>query len=460
MAIVTHTFLDKSNTILEGDCINLGLNPILELYYGTHVSRGLVHFDLTKLKKLVNDKTYPDLKKLHHRLKMQNVAGLRTNYQLPVNKYNEAFRASSFDLVFFTINKNWDMGRGFDYLKDGYDTVNRIYSTEGSNWHKATNTTGWDKSGIYSNYELEKHIVARQHFDIGNESIDVDLTDVVNDMIVGDIENNGIGIAFQSNLEEMLLDTLQYVGFFTDHTHTFFHPYLETVYEDTIQDDRTNFYLDKDNRLYFYASVGSKMVNLDNLPTCAIEGSNKTVKQATKGVYYVELNMSSETYEPETMFYDIWSNLSYNGKKIPDQELYFTTKSPEGYFSFGLPYETKQEEKIVPSIFGINHKEQMEQNDIRKVHVSCKIAYTTKQEAHVNDLCYRLYSKAGEAEIDVINWYPVEQGYNENYFLIDTKDLAPGRYFISIKFNKNQEEFVYKELCEFDILDKKKDMKC
>ena len=127
MAIVTHTFLDKTNSIIEGEKVNLGMNPILELYYGMPVSRGLIHFDISNLKEKFEDKTYPDLTKLHHRLKMKNVAGLRTPYQHIFNKYNDAERAKSFDLVFFAIDRNWDMGGGFDYLKDGYDARNIVY---------------------------------------------------------------------------------------------------------------------------------------------------------------------------------------------------------------------------------------------------------------------------------------------------------------------------------------------
>lgn len=459
MALVTRTFLDKTNTIVYGDAVNLGMNPILELYYGTSYTRGLVHFDIKKLQDLVKDKTYPDITKLHHRLKMQNVAGLSTPYSSRCNIYNDAVRAKSFDLVFFLIDKDWDMGGGFDYLKDGFDTVNRIHSTDGSNWFKATNTEGWTNNGVMSGSDIMLNTIARQHFDVGNESIDVDLTKTVNDMILGNIDNHGIGIAFEYLLENMICDEDNYVGFFTDHTHTFFHPYLETTYEDTIEDDRTNFYLDKDNKLYFYASVGSKMVNLDNVPTCTIEGSNMPVKQATKGVYYVELNMSSKQYEPETMFYDTWSNLSYNGRRIPDQELYFTTKSSEGYFTFGLPYETKKQEKVVPSIHGINHKEQIEVGNVRKVNVVSRIAYTTRQEKSVYDMEYTLYSKADGEQITVINWTPVERGYNENFFYINTNELVPGRYFIGIKMINDMEITIHNEMCEFEIIETKSYLK-
>lgn len=461
MAIVTHTFLDKTNTIIEGEEINIGLNPVLELYYGSPVSRGLIHFDLTKLKNKVEDKTYPELDKLHHRLKMRNVAGLKNSYLTKYNKYNDAERAKSFDLVFFEIDRDWDGGGGYDYRKDGFDAVNLIYSTHGSNWFQCKDYEKWNDEGVFDrDYLLDpNNQIAVQHFDVGNEDIDVDITEYVNACLNDEKDNFGLGIAFLHDLDEIETECINYVGFFTDHTHTFFRPYVETMYDDYINDDRTNFYLNKDNRLYFYANVGGKMVNLDELPTCTVSEAEMEVKQATKGVYYIELNMPSEKYDVETMYYDTWGNIKYNGKDLPDVELYFTTKAPDQYFTFGLPYETKKTEKIVPTISGINHKEQIEQGDVRKININCKIAYTTKQLYGVDGLEYRLYGKASDIECDIIEWTPVERGYNENFFLIDTKELTPGKYFIDVKVLKDMEEIYHNELCEFTIVDNKKDLR-
>lgn len=459
MAIVTHTFLDKTNSIIYGEKLNLGLNPVLELYYGLPVSRGLIHFDIANIKNKIEDKTYPDIEKLHHRLKMRNVGGLKSSYRSKFNIYNNAERAKSFDLVFFEIDRHWDAGGGYDFRKDGYDTVNMIFSEHGSNWFQCKDYEKWSDNGVFDRAYILEHYLTKQHFDVGNEDIDIDITDYVNSCISEEKENFGLGVAFSHDLYEVKTENINYVGFFTDHTHTFFHPYVETTYDDYISDDRVKFYLDKDNRLYFYANVGGKMVNLDEVPTCTVLDSTMDVKQSTKGVYYIELNMSSEEYDAETMFYDIWSNLSYNGKALPNVELYFTTKAPEGYFTFGLPYETNKQEKIVPSISGINHNEQIEQGDVRKIKVDCKIAYTTKQQYCVDGLEYRLYGKASDIECDVIGWTPVERCYNENYFLIDTRELSPGKYFIDIKVSKDMEEIYHNELCEFYISDNKKSLR-
>ena len=334
MAIVTRTFIEKSNTIIEGERINLGLNPVMELYYGVPASRGLIYFDVEKIRSLVDDKTYPDTDKLHHVLHMQNVGSLKSKYGHRFNRYNDAERAASFDLVFFLIDKDWDSGYGYDFFIDGFTFLDSICCFVSACFIVLNNIVlhngfylcifGGTKFFIAIFFKSSS-VIGAVHFDKGNESINLDITDTVNSMIRGEIENHGIGIAFAEQYEEQTTEYPQYVGFFTDNTHTFFRPYVETTYDEYINDDRTNFFLDKPNKLYFYANVGGKMVNLDQLPICTVNDAPMTVKQATKGVYYIELTMPSSEYEPETMYYDIWSNITYNGMPIPDKELYFTT---------------------------------------------------------------------------------------------------------------------------------------
>lgn len=465
MAIITHTFIKKSNTLFFEDKANLGRNPIIELYYGSFTSRCIIYFDVTKLKQMVDDKIYPDINKLKHTLKLYNVGVLNMKSGSKFNSYNDAKKAASFDLRFFLIDREWDGGDGYDYFIDGYDTY--IYDTnvskpiksfDGSNWFKAKNRERWMEPGIYSNEYLNEHpelIIAEQHFDTGNEHIELDLTNIVNDMILGNIPNYGIGIAFTEDLENIESHTPNYVGFFTDHTHTYFNPYVESRYEEYIEDDRTNFFLDKANKLYFYAIVGNEFINLDTLPVCSINGAEKAVKQATKGVYYVDMKMDSKNYEPETMYYDNWTNIIYKGHTFPEQELYFTTKPAQNYFTFGLPFETKKQDKVVPYIYGINHKERIEQGDVRKVNVGGKIAYTTKQEQFIDTLEYCLYVKQGNININIIDWAPVEKAYNENYFFINTNELIPGIYYIDLKIKRSMEIDIHKEMMEFEIIEKK-----
>lgn len=470
MAIVTRTYLEKCNTIVKDNHANLSLNPIMEINYGNMLSRGIIYFDHTKVKKLVDDKTYPDINKLKHILHMTNTSSIvdkninRCGMDSQMDGHKQ--RAASFDLIFFLIPNEWDNGKGFDYIMELYNGGHRGVSTDGSNWYKFRNHFRWMEDGIYStetlsreldlatsmNGNLSDKIIGFQHFDYGNENIELDITCLMNKFITGEIKNYGIGIAYAPSFEGMNTKLSQYVGFFTNHTRGFFEPYVETTYNDIIKDDRTNFYLDKDNKLYFYSIIGGNYTNLDEIPTCIINDTNYEVKQATKGIYYININLSSNDYDIDTMLYDNWSNIIYKGHRFKDVELQFVTKSDESYFKFGLPNEGNNDNEIVPSLYGIGVNERILQGDIRKVNVECKIPYSSKQMRAVDGLEYRLYVNEGTEEYEVINWQKVEIGYNENYFLINTNELIPHRYFIDIKVKKGLEEFIYKKSLQFDIV--------
>lgn len=470
MAIVTHTFISKSNTIIKDSVASVGLNPILELNYGKMLTRGLIYFDHTKVQKMVEDKIYPDISKLRHVLKMKNAGSIDDKHinriYLDSNGDYYKQRTSSFDLIYFLIPNDWDEGKGFDYKQDLNLRNHRAYSWRGCNWYQYQTYCKWENEGIYSTDKLSKEldlftskngnqsniIIGYQHFDKGNESIEFDITETFNKFITGELCNYGIGIAFSPQYENKNTELTQYVGFFTSHTHSFFEPYVETTYNETIEDDRADFYLDKSNKLYFYSIVGGKYANLDEFPTCMVNDTSYEVKQATKGVYYIDIEVPSSSYEDNTMLYDVWSNIKYKGKSFPNVELEFVTKSSNDYYQFGIP-SSKQETELIPTLYGIKYKEVIKRGDIRKINVDCRIPYTTDQDRNNNYIEYRLYILSGEKQIDVIYWQKVEKGYNENYFFINTNELLPSRYYIDIRINVNMELFNYQKVLEFDIAD-------
>lgn len=470
MAIVTHTFISKSNTIIKDSVASVGLNPILELNYGKMLTRGLIYFDHTKVQKMVEDKIYPDISKLRHVLKMKNAGSIDDKHinriYLDSNGDYYKQRTSSFDLIYFLIPNDWDEGKGFDYKQDLNLRNHRAYSWRGCNWYQYQTYCKWENEGIYSTDKLSKEldlftskngnqsniIIGYQHFDKGNESIEFDITETFNKFITGELCNYGIGIAFSPQYENKNTELTQYVGFFTSHTHSFFEPYVETTYNETIEDDRADFYLDKSNKLYFYSIVGGKYANLDEFPTCTVDDISYEVKQATKGVYYIDIEVPSSSYEDNTMLYDVWSNIKYKGKSFPNVELEFVTKSSNDYYQFGIP-SSKQETELIPTLYGIKYKEVIKRGNIRKINVDCRIPYTTDQDRNNNYIEYRLYILSGEKQIDVIDWQKIEKGYNENYFFINTNELLPSRYYIDIRINVNMELFNYQKVLEFDIAD-------
>lgn len=470
MAIVTHTFISKTNTIIKDSNASVGLNPIIELNYGKMLTRALIYFDHSKVQKMVEDKTYPEIGKLKHILKIKNAGSIDDRHInkkfLDSNGEYYKQRAASFDLIFFLIPNDWDEGRGFDYKQDLNIRNHRAYTSSGSNWYQYQTYCKWENEGIYSTDRLSKEldlftskqgnqsniIIGYQHFDKGNESIELDITNIFNKFITGELCNYGIGIAFSPQYENKTTDLSQYVGFFTHHTHSFFEPYVETTYDGTIEDDRANFYLDKPNKLYFYSIIGNNFTNLDEIPTCTIENVLYDVKQASKGIYYIDITLDSANFSENQMLYDTWSNIKYKGRTFNDVELDFVTKLPNDYFQLGLPSGNKQTE-IIPTLYGIKYKEKIKRGDIRKINVDCRIPYTTNQDRSNTSMEYRLYILSGEKQIDVIDWQKIERGFNENFFFINTDELLPSRYYIDIRININLELYNYRNILEFDIED-------
>ena len=119
------TYFDKCATIVKGSALNTGFNPVSELVYGRNMSRTLVYFSHEKIKKMVDEKVFPDINKFKHYLKITNAGSLDLSELHKVYGSQidgaEKKRATSFDLIFFLIPKEWDNGKGFDYTKDYFN---------------------------------------------------------------------------------------------------------------------------------------------------------------------------------------------------------------------------------------------------------------------------------------------------------------------------------------------------
>lgn len=476
--MVYKTYISKFNTIVEDSDLNVGINPIAELNYGNIVTRMLLYFDCNKLKEMYSNNITRDLGKFKHILKLTN-CGTADYTRLHCGKLSDIsdglqYRATSFDIIFFLIPKEWDGGKGFDskytLFNQGFlgnkcnilpQDTKKLISTDGANWYQAKNGYPWNENGVYSIDTLQKEydkfainesniIIARQHFDIGNENINVDITETVNKFILGELNNYGIGIAFTPMYELSKDGKDNYVGFFTDKTNTFFEPYLESVYDDIISDDRSHFILDKWNRLYLYCNIGGNPTDLDVMPICTIDDVDYKVNHQFKGVYYVDIMLESDKYKPNTMLYDIWSNIVYRGKMLQNVELDFTLKSNDNWFNIGS--STIEYPRYEPTITGIKNNEQIHRGDIRKLNIIARVPYNTNKAALINNVEIRFYVKDGDREIDVIPYDKVNKTFLENYYMIDTNMLIPNQYFVDVRLKYNGETIIKKEILEFTIL--------
>lgn len=508
--MIKHTFFTKCNTIIKGSNNNTGLNPVAELNAGDITSRVLIYIDLTELKNAVTNGE-ATINNLTHTLKMKNCGSVN----LPLfndQKHHNCMvknRASSFDVIVFELPFNWDEGRGFDYFGDYAIDNHTIVSTNGSSWYKARTEQKWNDEGVYSTEflinELQKYgietsvIVGTQHFDSGIEDFEIDVTDYINNVLSGDIQNyNGLGLAFSPRYEvgskyepldyipvdtndintaivkeipdhkyagaqyikkdgiyyiwETVRDDNTFISFFTNHTNTFFHPYLETINNDIVLDDRANFHLGVNNRLYFFSYGDEGPFNLDTIPTCTINDIEYPVKQGGKGVYYAEILLNKGSVEPDTILVDTWSNIVVNGVNMEDVDMEFVVLPFERKITLGK-HTTIESYNLVPQISGVFDKEKIKIGDTREIKVDFIKEYSYGEKHIPSSAWYRVYVKEGNREIEIYPYHPLERRYDEHFIHIDSLELIPNNYHIDIMVNQNGKAKYFENCLEFTIID-------
>lgn len=460
--MITHTFFNKCNTILENSELNTGLNPVAELNAGDKLSRILINFNLSELKQQVKNGEI-DTKNLQHKIKMTNCGTLTLplfNENVFVN-CGDKKRAASFDIIAFHIPYLWDEGRGFDYQIDYVKDSHKITATDCCNWFQARNDMEWDEYGVYSYETLAKDyyenfnksddaiVIGRQHFDNGTENLELDITKYINKVLDDKCEFNGIGLAFSPRYENETIEN-RFISFFTNHTNTFFLPYLETVNSDTVLDNRANFHIGVKNRLYFFVTDNGQYINLDVLPTCKINGNNYEVKQSGKGVYYIELTLKNGEVEPDTMLYDEWSNIVLNGEKMDDVEMEFVVLPMEKRVNIGKLNTSAS--NFTPQLSGINDKEKIKIGDIRELFIDFIEDYSCGTKIIPSESEIRIYVKENDREIDIYDYQPIERRYDEHTFMINTNELIPNDYHVDIRTKQGRSVKIFDNVLEFTIV--------
>ena len=486
---INNSYFSRNNTIIFNSFTNTGRNPVTELFYGNLAtsqypigySRFIFDLDLTLLREKVfngiistgctNNST--------HTLRMTNTSTF--DIQL-LNTFTSQGRrrATSFDLILFRIpwiNNDpslpqiWDEGVGYDFadLVYEYSNLDKNYSTRPSNWYETTTLGVWQQPGIYSNINTGSTpysgltIIDTQHFEFGDENISFDMTNEINNILNGSLTGvTGWGIAFKPQVELLsgLSETFE-VQFFTRHTQTFYEPFLETTYNDLIEDDRNLFTLGKVNKLYLYLYEDGNPINLDSLPNVDILDTSGnpipgltglTTCQKTKGVYEV-IVPPLIGYKTPCTFSDKWTNLMYNGFPLPNVLNDFTLQPFKNTFTIGT-------NSVDPKIYGfdyygIKQDEKIFNTDIRKVGVIIKQAYTTNKLLPKVSAYYRVYVREGQTEVQVQDWTAINRTPNEYYFIFDTRDKIPNEYFIDIKVESSGEVNTYKRQIKFQIVNYK-----
>jgi len=320
---IYRTYFDKNTTIVSNSDLNTARNPIGQLYYGPNTmgvgtySRFLLYFDTTEIANRVADKRM--MGTLTHTLKMKNTSFF--DGELIAADFDAKKRAYSFDLILFRIPEYWDEGAGYDFLPQIFESPNNnAYINGPANWEYRTTTELWSAPGIVDYSGTNPTIIATYHFQFGNEDVEMDISTEVNNIITSAVTNNGYCLCFRHDYEIFTgVTQQQYVGFYSRHTNTYYEPFLETTWNDTIQDDRNYFFMGQSNRIFYYAYVNGQLINLDSLPTVQILDENNltftsgTASQLSKGVYYFDVTVPEDSTLDRYQYSDTW-NVTYGGR--------------------------------------------------------------------------------------------------------------------------------------------------
>jgi hypothetical protein len=509
---IYRTYFLKDNTIVRNSYVNTGRNPIVELFHGgstnpneVKFSRYIFDLDFTEILKKIDHKE-ASLDTMTHTLKITNTSCFdKEQFCKTVNScIGDVKRATCFDLILFEVPESWCEGNGYDYnlVKIPCSDSDKTYCEGPSNWFQRKDAlTCWSNPGIYkdpTNWCFNPDslsgitsgttcsggtnlIIAKQHFDHGDENICIDITDYINNLILSGYTGltHGLGIAFDYPLEVATNANAEYVGFFGKETNTVYEPFLETKWDDVIKDDRKKFYLNKTNSICLYSNAGGEPINVsisgvtiydqnDNIYT-TIPPSGIT--QITKGVYCVDVLVNEDPYSGycgNIMFRDVWENVTVGSKNLGDIELDFIVLDDEEYYSIGstnmsnkngLGVNSSSNISIYDyefSVTGLKHKEKIKMGDTRKVRANVKIPYVFDQNAILDKVYYRIFIKeGGHIQIDYIDWQEMNRTVDENYFILDTSWFIPNDYFIEIKIESGSEVRTFSNIIEFEIVSEK-----
>ena len=486
---INNSYFSKNNTILSNSYTNTGRNPVTELFYGNFVysefpngySRFIFDLDLTLLRAKIADGTISTTcsSAMTHTLRMVNTSFFEEELKNTPTS-NGRMRATSFDLILFRIPyanseeltpQNWDEGVGYDFADLIYEfkDADKSFSDRPSNWFQTTTISNWTQEGIYNNKNTgivnysALTIVDTQHFEFGDENIAFDMTNEINNILNGSLTNTtGWGIAYLPQVENLTGLTQPYeVQFFTRHTQTFYEPYLETNYNDLIQDDRNLFTLGKSNKLYLYLFDDGSPVKLNSLPTVNLyDGKGDLIAGAsgltaclrTKGVYEVTIPPLIG-YKTPCTFSDEWSGLLFNGLSLSDVTNEVVVYPLKKSLSIGL--DSVEPKLYGFDFYGIKQDEKIFNTDIRKVGVIIKQAYSSSKLLPKVDASYRIYVREGQTEVQVQDWTKVNRTPNEYYFIFDTRDKIPNEYYIDIQVVSSGEVNTYKRQIKFQIVNYK-----
>lgn len=450
------SYFSKNNTLIDKNETNNSQNPVCEISYGTLnkiVSRYIFDIDLEQLKKRIEQGFISNTQIGKHILHLTNTIAVRDDLLGSKREFDNIDRANSFELELFNISEEWDEGSGYDFI---YNDESYPQIPKGvSNWYEKKTTIPWENEGAYLSGSTQ--IIGKQRFEKGNEDIEIDITDYINSLLFTGSTGftgttHGLGIKFVDNLEDLETLNRQAVAFYAKKTHTFFEPYVETTFNNTVLDDRHHFFQDKDNDLYLYVNVNGDASNVDVNSVTILDYeeneldilSGDSIIQISKGIYKVSYNISSDIYPDAIMFSDVW-DVSINGRnKRIEKEFYLI--SSDQYFDFSLRTQINLDNYYF-TYTGIQEAEKIQRGHVRRIDVNVKELYPVQDNNLPLNVEYRIFiTQTDHHQHNIVPYTKINRTVKGFEFLLDTSWLIPQDYYIELRLISGGMDTVKKPL--------------
>jgi len=327
-----------------------------------------------------------ELSRILIKFPIDNISTDRTNGVLPIsgnvsfylkmcNAPHSKTVPRDYTLNVLAIAQDWQEGDGLDL--EGYKDLTK--GDIGSNWVSASNTQPWTGStyttndcvgGSYRTGSTDPQF--KNSFAGGTEDLELDITPLVEHWIAGTITNYGVGVHLSSSFEALATvadntedsTVLPITGgavksyytkrFFGRGSEYFFkRPVIEARWDDTVKDDRGNFYFsssrapaaDNLNTIYFYNIIRGQLTNIpavgsgeltvslfsgsadDSVPSGSVltlgdSSTAVTGGYVSTGIYSCSLSLGSAALDT---VYDVWF--------LPADDVADATEATQQYFT-------------------------------------------------------------------------------------------------------------------------------
>jgi hypothetical protein len=293
-------------------------------------------------------------------------------------------------------------------------------------------------------------ILKTQRFEIGNEDIEVDITNYVNGILFSGQPNNGICIAYSANTESLTSITKNVVTFFSKYTQTFFEPFLETSYDDRVNDELCCMNFDVPNDFFFISQSP-----ISNISRFEIIDSNDLVYSSITSFiqlnnfnYKVSATIDSENYQDQEIFTYKWYFTQYGKSKTLEKQ--FNISKIDLNDGTSLTYATE----VFINVLGVKHNEIISKRVglKRLIFKPKRLIQTRILKNIVGDIEFRIYVNQGKNQIDVIPFTKASKVNDEYFTEIDFSWFISHDYTIEIRaLDKNGVQYPNSNYVKFRV---------